>query len=92
VDPVANSSRSKIAIDFFPKSEETVSKILFAYFLRLEIALRAIFLLGSTWRVAITSAQSSTSISNRINGKESKGMQVLGRGQCLIAYDGSDKD
>ena len=49
VDPVTNGSRSRIAVDFFPKSEETVSKIYLLTFLDLKkMALRAIFLLGST--------------------------------------------
>jgi len=35
VDPVANSSRSNIAVDFFPKSEETVSETYLLIFLDL---------------------------------------------------------
>ena len=36
VDPVTNSSRSMIAVDFFPKSEETVSKLYLLTFLGLK--------------------------------------------------------
>ena len=44
VDPVANSSGSKMTVDFIPKLEGTVSEMYLLTFL----ALRAIFLLGST--------------------------------------------